>query len=120
MLIGACYATGNTGWYVVAFALLAIAFFAATLGPVAWVLISEIFPNSIRGVAMSLSVLSLWVANFILSFTFPILRDSLGPAGTFWTYASICLVGIFCIRSYVPETKGKSLEDIEAELLSDY
>jgi SP family sugar porter-like MFS transporter len=100
----------------VAFALLAIAFFAATLGPVAWVLISEIFPNSIRGIAMSLAVLSLWVANFILSFTFPILRDSLGPAGTFWTYAGICLAGIFYIRGKIPETKGKSLEEIEFEL----
>jgi MFS family permease len=116
ILIGLCYYTGNTGWYVVAFALLAIAFFAATLGPVAWVLISEIFPNSIRGIAMSLAVLSLWVANFILSFTFPILRDSLGPAGTFWTYAGICLAGIFYIRGKIPETKGKSLEEIEFEL----
>lgn len=119
LLIGMCYYTGNTGWYVVAFALLAIAFFAATLGPVAWVLISEIFPNSIRGIAMSIAVLSLWIANFVLSFTFPILKDSLGPAGTFWTYAVICLIGIFYIRAKVPETKGKSLEDIEDELLKN-
>jgi len=117
MLIGWCYASGNTGWYVVAFALLAVAVFAATLGPVAWVLISEIFPNSIRGVAMSIAVLSLWVANFILSFTFPILRDTLGPAGTFWTYAAICLAGIFVIKAFIPENKGKSLEEIEASLL---
>ena len=117
LLIGWCYYSGNTGWYVVAFALLAVAVFAATLGPVAWVLISEIFPNSIRGVAMSIAVLSLWVANFILSFTFPILRDTLGPAGTFWTYAGICLVGIFYIKSKIPETKGKSLEEIEADLV---
>lgn len=115
-LIGWCYYSGNTGWYVVAFALLAVAVFAATLGPVAWVLISEIFPNSIRGIAMSIAVLSLWVANFILSFTFPILRDSLGPAGTFWIYAAICLAGIFVIRSFIPETKGKTLEQIEASL----
>ncbi|NWK55273.1 sugar porter family MFS transporter [Verrucomicrobiaceae bacterium N1E253] len=118
LAIGWCYYSGNTGWYVVAFALLAVAVFAATLGPVAWVLISEIFPNAIRGVAMSIAVLSLWVANFILSFTFPILRDSLGPAGTFWTYAGICLVGILYIRSHIPETKGKSLEQIETELVS--
>jgi MFS family permease len=115
-LIGWSYFSGNTGWYVVAFALFAVAIFAATLGPVAWVLISEIFPNAIRGVAMSIAVLSLWVANFILSFTFPILKDALGPAGTFWTYAAICLAGIFVIRSFIPETKGKTLEQIEAEL----
>jgi len=116
-LIGWCYFSGNTGWYVVALALLAVAVFAATLGPVAWVLISEIFPNAIRGIAMSIAVLSLWVANFILSFTFPILKDALGPAGTFWTYAGICLAGIFVIKAFIPETKGKSLEEIELELL---
>jgi len=116
LLIGWSYYTGNTGWLVVAFALLAVGVFAATLGPVAWVFISEIFPNVIRGTAMSIAVLSLWIANFILSFTFPILCDSLGPAGTFWTYAGICLFGIFYIQFKIPETKGKSLETIEAEL----
>lgn len=116
-LMGLCYHTGTTGWYVFALALLAIAFFAATLGPCAWVLISEIFPNSIRGIAMSIAVLSLWVANFILSFTFPILRDSLGPAGTFWIYGGICLAGILYLKKSIPETKGKSLEEIENELL---
>lgn len=114
--IGLCYATGTTGWYVVGFALLAIAFFAATLGPVAWVFISEIFPNSIRGTAMSVAVLSLWLANFVLSFTFPILVESLGASYTFWLYAGICLLGIFYIKAKVPETKGKTLEQIEAEL----
>lgn len=114
--IGTCYATGATGWYVVGFALLAIAFFAATLGPVAWVFISEIFPNAIRGTAMSVAVLSLWIANFILSFTFPILNAALGSSYTFWLYAAICLVGIFYIKAKVPETKGKTLEEIEKEL----
>lgn len=114
--IGTCYATGTTGWYVVGFALLAIAFFAATLGPVAWVFISEIFPNSIRGTAMSVAVLSLWVANFILSFTFPILVEALGASYTFWLYAGICFLGILYIKAKVPETKGKTLEEIETEL----
>lgn len=118
-LMGLCYHSGTTGWYVFALALLAIAFFAATLGPCAWVLISEIFPNSIRGIAMSIAVLSLWVANFILSFTFPILRDSLGPAGTFWIYGGICLAGILYLQKAIPETKGKSLEELELELLGD-
>lgn len=116
LLIGWCYFSGNTGWYVVAFALMAVAVFASTLGPVAWVLISEIFPNAIRGVAMSIAVLSLWVANFILSFTFPIMRDAFGPSYTFWVYAGICLFGIVYIRLKIPETKGKSLEEIEKEL----
>ena len=118
-LIGLCYYTDTTGWYVFALALIAIAFFAATLGPCAWVLISEIFPNNIRGIAMSIAVLSLWVANFILSLTFPALRDSLGPAGTFWIYGGICLAGIFYLQKSIPETKGKSLEELELELLGD-
>ena len=115
--IGVCYATGITGWYVVGFALLAIAFFAATLGPVAWVYLSEIFPNAVRGTAIGIAVLSLWVANFILSFTFPILVASLGPAKTFWLYALICFGGLIFLKFRAPETRGKTLEEIEAELL---
>jgi SP family sugar porter-like MFS transporter len=117
LLIGLCYFTNTTGWYVFALALLAIAFFAATLGPCAWVMISELFPNRIRGIGMSIAVLSLWLANFILSFTFPILREALGAAGTFWIYAAICCTGIIYIKNSLPETKGKSLEQLEEELL---
>lgn len=120
ILMGLCFYTGITGWYVFALALIAIGFFAATLGPCAWVIISEIFPNSIRGVAMSIAVLSLWVANFILSFTFPILRDSLGPAGTFWIYGCICFIGMLYIQKNIPETKSKSLEELEVELLGEH
>jgi len=120
ILMGLCFYTGITGWYVFALALIAIAFFAATLGPCAWVIISEIFPNSMRGIGMSIAVLSLWVANFVLSFTFPILRDTLGPAGTFWIYGGICFVGILYIQKNIPETKGKSLEELEVELLGEH
>ncbi len=120
ILMGLCFYTGITGWYVFVLALVAIAFFAATLGPCTWVIISEIFPNSIRGVAMSIAVLSLWLANFILSFTFPILRDTLGPAVTFWIYGGICLVGILYINKNIPETKGKSLEELEVALLGEH
>lgn len=120
ILMGLCFYTGITGWYVFALALIAIAFFAATLGPCAWVIISEIFPNSMRGIGMSIAVLSLWVANFVLSFTFPILRDTLGPAGTFWIYGGICFVGMLYIQKNIPETKGKSLEELEVELLGEH
>ena len=115
-LIGYCYYTGLTGIYVFVLALAAVACFAATLGPVAWVLISELFPNRIRGMAMSLAVLSLWVANFVLSFTFPILKDALGPSFTFWVYGVVCLVGLFYSMG-IPETKGKSLEEIELAVM---
>jgi len=81
------------------------------------VVISEIFPNRIRGAAMSVAVRSLWIACFILTCTFPILNKNLGPAGTFWLYAAICVAGFFFILAKLPETKGKTLEDIERELV---
>jgi MFS family permease len=76
-------------------------------------LISEIFPNRIRGLAVSISVSALWIASFLLTFTFPILNRQLGPAGAFWIYATICLLGFFFVLARVPETKGKTLEEIE-------
>lgn len=117
VLIGSCYFFNISGLYVFVFALAAVACFAATLGPVAWVLLSELFPNRIRGIAMSLAVLSLWVANFVLSFTFPILKDAFGPTYTFWIYAVICALGVVFVKTFIPETKGKTLEEIELELV---
>jgi len=117
VMMGACYFFEITGIFVFIFALAAVACFAATLGPVAWVLISELFPNRIRGIAMSIAVLSLWVANFILSFTFPILKDALGPSYTFWIYALVCVAGVMFVKGFIPETKGKTLEEIELELV---
>jgi MFS family permease len=81
------------------------------------VLISEIFPNRIRGAAVSIAVSSLWIACFILTFTFPILNKGLGPAKTFWAYAVVCLLGFIFILTRVPETKGKTLEQIERDLV---
>ena len=115
--VGLCFHFQVTGIGVLVLVLGAIACFAATLGPAMWVVISEIFPNHIRGLAMSLSVLALWVANFILSYTFPILNSNLGAATTFWLYAAINVLGFFYIFKVVPETKGKSLEEIERELI---
>ena len=59
---------------------------------------------------------ALWIASFLLTFTFPILIRQLGSAGTFWIYAAICLLGFFFVLARVPETKGKTLEEIEHEL----
>ncbi|VGO18008.1 sugar porter family MFS transporter [Pontiella sulfatireligans] len=115
--VGFCFHFNVTGVGVLILVLGAIACFSATLGPVMWVLISEIFPNHIRGLAMSIAVLSLWVANFVLSYTFPILNSGLGAATTFWLYAAINILGFFYILKKVPETKGKSLEEIELELM---
>ena len=94
----------------------AIACYAMTLAPITWVLLSEIFPNRIRGTAMSLCVAALWIASFGLTVTFKPINVALGAAGTFWLYGLICLVGFIVIRRWVPETAGKSLEDIEREL----
>jgi MFS family permease len=97
--------------------LASIGAYAMSLAPVTWVVISEIFPNRIRGTAMSVAVAALWIACFILTYTFPILNARLGAAGTFWLYAAICLGGLGFIWAKLPETKGKSLEEIERELV---
>lgn len=98
--------------YVSWFLLSAIGIYAMTLAPVTWVLISEIFPNKIRGAATSIAVVSLWLAYFILIFTFPILFNQFKDA-TFYFYGGICVVGFFFIWLKVRESKGKSLEQME-------
>ena len=114
--MGICYANGVTGLPVLLLVLAAIGCYSMSLAPVTWVIISEIFPNRIRGAAMSVAVSSLWIACFILTYTFPMLNKALGAHGTFWLYAAICVLGYFFIRWRLPETKGKSLEQIEHDL----
>lgn len=113
LMIGLAYHFGWKGLPILVFTLLAIASYAMSLAPVTWVLIAEIFPNRIRGAAVSVAVSALWIACFILTFTFPALNAGLGPAGTFWLYASICLAGSVFVWWRVAETKGKTLEQIE-------
>jgi len=119
LLIGLAYLLKIKGLAVLVFALAAIGCYSMSLAPVTWVLISELFPNRIRGAAISVAVSSLWVACFVLTYTFPILERALGTGNTFWTYAFICALGFAFVRAFVPETKGKSLEQIEAELTLD-
>lgn len=95
------------------FVLLAIATYGMSLAPVTWVLISEIFPNKIRGVAASVAIVSLWIAYFILVFTFPILAKNLGTYGPFYLYAGICFAGFLFVKFRVKETKGQTLEELE-------
>jgi len=116
-VMGLCYAHGVKGLPVLLLVLAAIACYSMSLAPVTWVVISEIFPNRIRGAAMSVAVCALWIACFILTWTFPLLNASLGAAGTFWVYAVICLLGFIFIFFKLPETKGKSLEQIERDLV---
>lgn len=115
-LIGLCYRLGLSGVVVVIPVLGAMACYAFSLAPITWVLISEIFPNRIRGQAVAIAVSAMWLACFVLIYTFPFLQGALGVAATFWLYAGICAAGFVFILKYLPETKGKSLEQIEREL----
>jgi len=115
--MGYCYANAVHGLPVLLLVLSAIGCYAMSLAPVTWVVISEIFPNRIRGAAMSVAVSALWIACFILTFTFPILNAKLGSSGTFWLYGVICLLGLVFIFFKLPETKNKSLEQIERDLV---
>jgi len=90
-----------------------IASFAYSLGPIGWLLNSEIYPLHIRGKAMGVATCANWVSNFIVTATFLNLINIFGKAGTFWLYGAIGILGIFFIWRFVPETKGKSLEEIE-------
>ena len=115
-ILGGTYYFGFSGLPVLVLVVMAIAVYAMSLAPVTWVVLSEIFPNRLRGTAMSVATLSLWVACFVLVQTFPTLNDKLGTYGIFWVYSFICLLGFLFIRKKLPETKGKSLEEIENEL----
>jgi MFS family permease len=130
-VLGLSYFWQSTGVHMLILVVSAIACYSMSLAPVTWVVISEIFPNRIRGAAMSVAVFSLWVGCTALTFTFPILNKGftvghgedvwswagLGAHGTFWLYGVICVIGFLVILRKLPETKGKSLEDIERELV---
>ncbi len=116
-MIGLCYHTGSKGIHVLILILAAISCYAFSLAPVTWVLLSELFPNRIRGAAMSISVFTLWLTCWILAQVFPVMNEKLGPAGSFWSFGVVCLIGFIYILKVLPETKQKSLEQIERELV---
>lgn len=117
ILLAVLLKSGSAPALVSVVVLLAIATYGMSLAPVTWVLISEIFPNSIRGVATSVAVVSLWAAYFVLVFTFPILAEKLGTYGPFYLYAGICLLGFLFVRARVKETKGRTLEELEHSMV---
>ena len=116
VIMGVCYYLQISGWPMLLLVVMAIACYAMSLAPIVWVVLSEIFPARIRGAAMAVSTFFLWMACFILTYTFPLLNEYMGASGTFWIYGSVCVAGFLFIRSQLPETKGKSLEEIEKEL----
>ena len=115
-VLGLFYSMHLHGKPMLVLVLMAIACYAMSLAPVTWVVIAEIFPNQMRGFLMSIAVTVLWIACFILTYTFPLLNASLGAAGTFWCYAAICLAGLIFLYVRLPETKGQSLEEIELKM----
>ncbi len=112
-MVGLAFHFGWTGYGLLLFILMYIACFAASYGPVTWVVISEIFPIKMRGVAMSVATFALWVAVYIVTQMFPILLESAGAAPTFWIFGTMSLLAFFFVWSQVPETKGRTLEEIE-------
>jgi len=117
LALGTCYYLHVTGIFMIVLVVLAIGCYAMTLGPCTWVLISELFPNRVRAVAVATCTLALWIGSSTLTFSFPMLNRSLGSYGTFWIYSAICICGFVFFLCLLPETKGKSLEDIEKELI---
>ena len=117
LTLGTCYFFEVKGVLMVVLVVTAISVYAMTLGPVTWTLLAEIFPNRIRGVAMATCTFALWVGCCTLTFSFPSMNASLGSYGTFWIYSAICVCAFVFLYRKCPETKGKSLEELEKELV---
>lgn len=116
LLIGVAFYTNSFSGYWILFAILAyISFFAVSLGPLTFVVIAEIFPTHIRGRAMGITIFFLWLSVYLVSQTFPMLLKSpaIGPAKTFWIFTAFAAAAFIFIRKMVPETKGKTLEQIQ-------
>jgi MFS transporter, SP family, xylose:H+ symportor len=111
------YRAGWHGSAVLALTLAAIACYSMTLAPVTWVLISEIFPNRLRSLGVSTAVAALWAASFVLTYTFPFLNRAFNTSGAFLVYVVVCFLGFVFVAKYVPETRGKTLEEIEGEAM---
>lgn len=121
LIIGALFALGITsGPWILLFILAFIACFAFSFGPVCWVIVGEIFPNAIRGKAMALATLSLWIGNFLVGQLTPVMLEGLGSSWTFWLFALCCSPALWLTWKLIPETKGRSLEDIEAHWKDDH
>ncbi len=118
VLLGGAFITGSfEGPWVLLFTLAYVASFAVAMGPVVWVVLSEIFPTRVRGTAMSAATICLWIACFAVSQTFPRMLAHLAGK-SFFVYAAMCLISLIFIALFVPETKGKTLEQIERTWLS--
>ena len=114
-LVGWMFRTQQNGIGLLICVVLFIAAFAMAMGPIGWLFCSEIFPNRVRGRAMSVAAFTVWVSCYVVAQTFPMLNDSpaIGPALTFWVYAAVSLLSFVFVLAVIPETKGRRLEEIE-------
>lgn len=119
LILGTCYHFQITGFFMVILVVAAISAYAMTLGPVTWVLLAEIFPNRVRGVAMATCTFALWTGCCTLTFSFPPMNAALGSSGSFWIYSAICFCGFAYLLRRCPETKGVSLEELEKKLVKE-
>jgi len=119
LTLGTCYFFEVKGVMMVVLVVAAISTYAMTLGPVTWTLLAEIFPHRIRGIAMATCTFALWVGCCTLTFSFPSMNAALGSSGSFWIYSAICFCAFIFLWNRCPETKGKSLEDLEKELIAE-
>lgn len=117
LILGTCYFFEVKGFVMVALVVAAISTYAMTLAPVTWTLLAEIFPNRIRGIAMATCTFALWVGCCTLTFSFPSMNAALGSSGSFWIYSAICCCAFVFLWRRCPETKGKSLLQLEKELV---
>ncbi len=113
-VLGLLYRLHLQGKPMLVLVLAAIACYAMSLAPVTWVLIAEIFPNRIRISAMAISVTALWTACFLLTYTFPLLNAVLGAAGTFWTYAAVCMAGAVYLSIGWMKPRAELLNNLKA------
>jgi sugar porter (SP) family MFS transporter len=113
LLLGLAFQLEMSPNLIFAFTLAYVASFAVAMGPVVWVVLAEIFPTRIRGRAMAVATVSLWVACYAVSQTVPLMFERLGRPNTFWTYCVMCVICFLFVLAFIPETKGKTLEEIE-------
>jgi len=120
LLLGAAFKIENLpGTAILLLILLYIAFFAMAMGPIVWVVLSEIFPTRMRGSAMAIATVALWIADFAVTLSFPVIADRLNESTAFWFYALMCAVDFVFMLFLLPETKGKTLEEIEKRWIKE-
>ncbi|AOW10275.1 sugar porter family MFS transporter [Flavobacterium gilvum] len=118
-LTGYCFVVGITGYFMLFSIILFLLFFAFSLGPLKFVISTEIFPTHIRGTALSMCIMTMWISDWIVGMLFPLMRDGLGIAATFFIFAFFCILSFLYAKKNLFETKGKSLEEIEKEWNTD-